>query len=274
MDSEWITVNGYAMHVQRSGDASLPVIVFLHGFTGSTATWHTIISLLEGKIHAVTIDLWGHGRSDSPKNSADYSMERQIEALEQLVSQLGLTQFTLVGYSMGGRTALGYAVSHPSRIQQLVLESASPGLKTESERVDRMKRDAQLADRLMHERLEDFVDFWENLALFDSQKSLPARQKEAVRKERLDQNTQGLANSLLGIGTGSQPSYWSLLKDQAYPVILVTGSLDSKFETIAFEMKNLLPAARHVTVQDAGHAIHVEKPQEFATIIDELVKQN
>ncbi|MBD7907754.1 2-succinyl-6-hydroxy-2,4-cyclohexadiene-1-carboxylate synthase [Sporosarcina gallistercoris] len=274
MDSDWITVNGHVMHVQRSGDASLPVVVFLHGFTGSTATWHTIISLLEGEIHAVAIDLWGHGRSDRPVNSSDYSMERQTADLEQLFSQLELTQFTLVGYSMGGRTALGYAVSYPNRIQRLVLESASPGLKTDSERANRKERDAQLANRLLCEPFEDFVDFWENLSLFDSQKSLSAGQKEAVRKERLNQDPQGLANSLIGIGTGSQPSYWRLLTEQMYPVILITGSLDSKFETIALEMKNLLPAVRHFSVKDAGHAIHVEKPQEFATIIDEIVKQN
>ncbi|MGG0644927.1 2-succinyl-6-hydroxy-2,4-cyclohexadiene-1-carboxylate synthase [Sporosarcina gallistercoris] len=273
MGSEWFFVNGHSMHVQRSGDASLPVVVFLHGFTGSTATWQTIISLLEGKVHAVAIDLWGHGQSDIPENSSDYSMERQTEDLEQLFSQLELRKFTLVGYSMGGRTALGYAASYPERIQQLVLESASPGLKTASERSDRKERDAKLAERLLSEPLHDFMDFWGSLALFDSQKSLSERQQEAIRKERLSQDAQGLANSLIGIGTGSQPSYWELLSEQMYPVILVTGSLDKKFETIALEMKNLLPAVRHFSVKNAGHAIHVEKPEEFATIIDELVKQ-
>lgn len=273
MGSDWFLVNGHSMHVQRSGDASLPVVVFLHGFTGSTATWQTIISHLEGKIHAVAVDLWGHGRSDIPENSSDYSMERQTEDLEQLFSHLELRKFTLVGYSMGGRTALGYAASYPERIQKLVLESASPGLKTETERSDRKEQDAKLAERLLSEPLNEFMDFWGNLALFDSQKSLSAGQREAMRKERLSQDAHGLANSLIGIGTGSQPSYWELLSKQMYPVILVTGSLDKKFETIALEMKNALPAARHFSVKNAGHAIHVEKPEEFATIIDELVKQ-
>lgn len=273
MGSDYITVNGHSMHVQRTGDPSLPVVVFLHGFTGSLATWGTISSLLEGKVHTVAIDLWGHGHSDKPENSSDYSMERQTADLEQLFNRLELTKFTLVGYSMGGRTALGYATSFPKRIQRLVLESASPGLKTEIERSERKRNDAKLADRLLHEPFVDFVDFWENLALFDSQKSMSEEQKEEVRNERLSQDPQGLANSVIGIGTGSQPSYWEVLSKQMYPVILVTGSLDIKFETIALEMKNLLPNVQHFSVENAGHAIHVEKPEEFATIIDGIVNQ-
>lgn len=273
MGTEWITVNGHSMHVQRTGDPSLPVVVFLHGFTGSLNTWNTIVSLLEGKIHAITIDLWGHGHSDKPERSSEYTMQKQTRDLEQLFVQLELANFVLVGYSMGGRIALGYATSYPDRIQRLVLESASPGLKTEAERTERKERDAKLANRLLQEPFEDFVDFWENLALFDSQKSMSAEQREAVRKERQSQDPKGLANSLFGIGTGSQPSYWDVLAEQLYPVDLVTGALDSKFEKIALEMNNLLPRATHISVDNAGHAIHVEKPEEFATIIDAIVKQ-
>lgn len=274
MGSEWITVNGHKMHVQRTGDPSLPAIVFLHGFTGSSETWKTVISQLEGGFQSVVIDLWGHGRSDSPENSSDYEMRKQTEDLELVFSQLNLLKFILVGYSMGGRTALGYAAAHPERIRVLVLESASPGLRSESERSERMQRDAKLADRLLTKPLEDFVDFWEDIALFNTQKALPAEQKEAVRTERLSQDPKGLANSLLGIGTGSQPSYWDVLSSMTLPVTLVTGSLDAKFETIAREMKNSLKNVHHVSVKNAGHAIHVEKPAEFATIINEVAKQN
>ncbi|WP_432352548.1 2-succinyl-6-hydroxy-2,4-cyclohexadiene-1-carboxylate synthase [Sporosarcina sp. A2] len=270
MSSEWIDVNGHSIHVQRTGNASLPTVVFLHGFTGSTATWNTVISLLDGKIHAVAVDLWGHGRSDCPENSSAYAMDHQTADLEQLFTELALEKFTLVGYSMGGRTALGYAITYPERIEKLVLESASPGLKTESERKDRKQRDANLAYRLLGEPLSDFMDYWENLALFDSQKSLPLFQQEEVRKERMSQNPKGLANSLVGIGTGSQPSYWDVLKIQTYPVVLITGSLDLKFETIALEMKSVLPNVAYYSVENAGHAIHVEKPEKFATILDEM----
>ena len=57
-----------------------------------------------------------------------------------------------------------------------------------------------------------FIDFWENIPLFASQKELSEEKQLAVRKERLGQSEIGLANSLRGIGTGSQPSYWEQLR--------------------------------------------------------------
>ena len=273
MSSNFYTVNGHQMHVEVRGDSSLPTVVFLHGFTGSTSTWHNVLSILENQIHAVSIDLWGHGRSDSPKNITHYSMEQQVNDIEDVCQQLELKTFILIGYSMGGRIALGYAVSYPTRVKALVLESASPGLKIESDRLERQERDAKLAKRLQEESLSDFVDFWENIALFESQKSLSKEKRAAVRKERLNQNSIGLANSLLGIGTGSQPSFWNVITDVQKPVLLLTGELDEKFETIANVMKKSLPIAEHQTILQTGHALHVEKPEEFATIVKDYVKQ-
>ena len=50
---------------------------------------------------------------------------------------------------------------------------------------------------------------WENIPLFETQKRLAQNVQEAVRKERLANNPKGLANSLRGMGTGTQPSWWN-----------------------------------------------------------------
>ncbi len=70
------------------------------------------------------------------------------------------------------------------------------------------------------------------------------------------------------MGTGSQRSYWTCLPELEMPVLLVTGELDPKFCAIAREMEELLPNAEHCIIS-AGHAIHVEKPAEFATMVME-----
>src|SRR5690606_27690055 len=150
-----------------------------------------------------------------------------------LFSELGFTEFVLAGYSMGGRTALAYAAVHPERLQALILESASPGLKTAAEQVERQQRDSELALKILANGIQSFVDKWENIPLFDSQKKLPTEIRDEIKQERLSQQPQGLANSLIGMGTGSQPSYWNHLKDIHIPVLLITGSLDLKFEAIA-----------------------------------------
>lgn len=268
-----IQIRELSIHVDMEGEPHLPTIVFLHGFTGSTATWREVREQFSGSYRTVAIDLTGHGKTTSPENPVRYSMEEQIEDLNKLIEQLSIQSFYLVGYSMGGRIALGYTIKYPERVRALVLESASPGLKEEVEREQRRNADALLAKKIIENGIQSFVEKWENIPLFDSQKSLPEKKREEVRAERLQQSEIGLANSLLGIGTGSQKSYWDTLQKLKKPVYLITGELDAKFVGIAREMENLLEKCRRSIVPDVGHAIHVENPCIFATMIKDYLHQ-
>ncbi|MBU0903928.1 MAG: 2-succinyl-6-hydroxy-2,4-cyclohexadiene-1-carboxylate synthase [Firmicutes bacterium] len=242
-------------------------IVFLHGFTGSWRSWEPVVKLLPKDINCISIDLMGHGYTEVSSNPERYRMSEQLLDLEEFFSAIQLSRFSLIGYSMGGRIALAYALGHPQQVKNLVLESASPGLKTTEEQQLRRQADNQLADRIEDEGLESFIDFWENISLFESQKSLSNEKKHAIRSERLEQSTIGLANSLRGMGTGQQPSYWTKLDELEMPVYLVTGEYDTKFTEIADEMVKKLKDGSHLQVSSVGHAIHVENPVQFATII-------
>lgn len=267
-----VSIEKLDYYVEILNENQFPVIVFLHGFTGSTKTWGKVAAALPG-YKIVLVDLLGHGRTTVPEDASRSVMELQVRDLKLLFSRLGLASFTLAGYSMGGRTALAYAAEYPESVDALILESASPGLKRAAERLERQQRDSELALKILANGIHSFVQKWENIPLFESQKKLPSKVQEEIRAERLAQQPLGLANSLIGMGTGSQPSYWSKLKDLAIPVLLITGSLDLKFDAIAKEMHKAFPQAKHKIVE-AGHAIHVEKPAEFATIVDEYLRLN
>ncbi|MFC4714430.1 2-succinyl-6-hydroxy-2,4-cyclohexadiene-1-carboxylate synthase [Planococcus dechangensis] len=264
-----LTVRGVSYHIEIIGQDEAPVIVLLHGFTGSTVTWNRVMRQLKG-YKLVAIDLIGHGKTESPFEAERYHMDQQLEDLEAISKALQLTAFALLGYSMGGRTALAYACEYPERVQCLLLESASPGLYVEQERSKRRESDAALASYIREQGIERFVEKWERIPLFESQKSLSESVKQEVRTERLSQSPLGLANSLLGMGTGSQRSYWDCLPTLNMPVLLVTGEGDPKFCSIAREMDKMLPNSQHRIIS-AGHAIHVEKPVEFATMVEELL---
>ncbi|WP_233191557.1 2-succinyl-6-hydroxy-2,4-cyclohexadiene-1-carboxylate synthase [Sporosarcina sp. P18a] len=272
MTTELLTIRGIDTHVARYGNKQLPTIVMLHGFTGSTATWQQTIEVLAVDYHIVAVDLIGHGKTEAPETSTRYKMEEQVKDLYEILQKLEIKQPILLGYSMGGRVALGYTATYPEKVTGLILESSSPGLCTTEQQIARRTADSKLADRIEQQGMIEFVDFWQEIPLFHSQKKLSESQQQAVRSERLDQRPTGLANSLRGIGTGSQPSYWQTLEQLSLPVLLITGSEDEKFETIAQEMLKRLPNARHETIKDAGHAIHVEKPQQFATMIKSFLK--
>lgn len=266
-----MTIEGYSIYYERTGNRDLPIIVCLHGFTGSTATWKDLAARLKNDAQVITIDLMGHGQTDSPETIEAYTMDRQLLILEALFDHLQITSFTLLGYSMGGRIALSYALAYPQRVNRLLLESASPGLKLAEERAARRKNDALLAERIEREGMANFVGFWENIPLFASQKRLPEAVQQQIRLERQSQGPEGLANSLKGIGTGSQPSNWDKLSTLTLPVLLITGALDKKFVLISREMKKQLPNSKQIIVEDVGHAIHVENPSLFATIVKKYI---
>lgn len=164
------TVKGLEVHIEQWNEQEAQTIVFLHGFTGSTNTWKKIISQLPSNIRCIAVDLIGHGKTAAPTTVECYSMAFQVELLHELFHQLQLDTFTLVGYSMGGRVALSYAVCYPSGIEHLLLESSSPGLLDEQQRTIRKQADDTLAEKILANGIESFVNKWENIPLFASQK--------------------------------------------------------------------------------------------------------
>ena len=246
-------------------------LFLLHGFTGSSQTWDHLASSLSPYRTVVAIDLLGHGKTESPLSPERYTMSEQIEDLDQIRRLLSMDKIELLGYSMGGRVALSYSILKQEHVKKLILESSSPGLNTEAERTVRQENDLKLSFKIKNEGLKSFVDYWENIPLFSTQKSLPDPVKEKIRQERLSQDPWGLANSLIGLGTGSQPTWWDRLKEIDIPVLLITGHEDQKFLKIAEQMAKEMKNARHVDVFNAGHAIHVELPQKFDKIVKEFV---
>jgi 2-succinyl-6-hydroxy-2,4-cyclohexadiene-1-carboxylate synthase len=257
--------DGVHYNVEAAGAG--PALVLLHGFTGSAAGWREHAGVLSARFSVAAIDLLGHGGSDSPPDPARYRMERCTDDLGQILDRLGLGAIHLLGYSMGGRAALNFGLAHPERVRSLILESGSPGLAGEAERAARTAADEALAAQIEDEGVEAFVDGWERLPLFASQARIPETARAALRDGRLRNNPLGLANSLRGMGTGVQAEVWSRLPDLRLPVLLMAGSLDTKFSAIARQMAGRIPGASLAIVPDAGHTVHLEQPAEFDRLV-------
>ncbi len=250
------------LHVESigSGDA----LVALHGFSGSAADWRPLRPLLDAGLRLVVVDLIGHGRSDAPVEVEPYDPMRCVDDLVGVIDALGIERAHWLGYSMGGRIALALAITRPQRVDRLILESASPGLAESFARQQRHAADAALALSIEADGMELFVDRWMAQPLFASQARLSASERAAARAARLLQRPHGLANSLRGMGTGSQPSFWEELPLLEPETLLICGALDTKFCGIAAAMAERATRARVAVIADAGHATHVEQPEEFA----------
>lgn len=245
--------------------------MLLHGFTGNRRSWEPFYPSWSRHFQLIAVDLIGHGESDAPKDAARYSMAHAAEDLAAVLDALALPSASVLGYSMGGRVALSFAMLKPERVDALVLESASPGLASAAERQARRQQDEALAARIEREGIERFAAYWENLPLFASLAEQPEEVKERIRSIRLGNRPHGLAYSLRGMGTGAQPSWWDQLEKLASPVLLIAGTRDEKFMNIARRMEERIKESKFMPVEGAGHMVHVEQSARFDTIVREYL---
>lgn len=240
-------------------------MLLIHGFTGSVDAWgdDLIRGLAESGLRrrrVLAVDLPGHGQSDVPGDPGRYGMTRIVDDLVEVLDHVNVSRADWVGYSMGGRVALGAAVLQPDRVRRLVLEGASPGIDDEEEAAARRDSDEALAASILEEGMDSFVDAWMAIPLFRTQERLPDERRARERRRRLACDPLGLANTLRGLGTGRQSSFWDALPETEIPTLLLTGAQDEKFTRLARRMAARMPDATHIAVPAAGHTVHLERP--------------
>lgn len=242
-------------------------IIFLHGFTGSSNDWLEIIEMLGDGVQCFALDFPGHGNSDSPKELDHYTEHSLVAQIKTVIKHFKLQNVILCGYSMGGRAALSFTVKHGKYLKGLILESASPGLKKKKERTERKDRDEALAKLIEEKGVEEFVDYWLALPMFETLSTLSEERVMDLKNSKLGNVATGLANSLRGFGTGVMKNYWDKINELTMPTLLITGSEDSKFTNLNVEMSEKMKGSIHHIVEGAGHNVHLEKPTEFYILL-------
>jgi 2-succinyl-6-hydroxy-2,4-cyclohexadiene-1-carboxylate synthase len=235
-----------------------PTALVLHGFTHTGASWDPVVAALGERYRVLAPDIRGHGAAT---DAVPVTLEAVLADLDTLAPHDGLV---LAGYSMGGRIALHAALAMPARIRRLVLIGASPGIADAAEREQRRLADERLADEVERATIEQFARRWAQLPVLAD---MPPEVAERVHADRLRNTPSGLARALRGLGTGALPPLWDRLGELAIPVTLVVGERDEKFRAIAREMAAPIASGEVVAVAGAGHAAHLEAPEEIARIL-------
>jgi 2-succinyl-6-hydroxy-2,4-cyclohexadiene-1-carboxylate synthase len=258
-------LNGIDFHVEIEGSG--PPLLLLHGFTGSVRSWDEVRSDLARSARVIAVDLIGHGLSASPDDARRYTLEWSTRDLSSLLDTLWVETVQVLGYSMGGRVALHFAVRRPERVRGVILESASPGIEDDVERQRRVETDEALAQRVVARGMEAFVAEWEGQPLLEPAPHVSPERRAAQRAQRLANRPLGLANSLRGMGAGQQAPLWSALRDLRAPVALIVGERDARYRAIASRMCEQLPAGTRWVVANAGHTVHLDQPERFVELV-------
>lgn len=253
-----ITLSNVTLNCEQEGKGD--AVVFLHGFTGSVRDWTNQIETIKNRYQTIAVDLRGHGKSEAPQQEEGYSIYHNSNDVYQILNRLAVDRCCLVGHSMGGFSALQFALDHPGMLKGLVLVDTSsgewdviPGYAELRSKLDELARneglDAAFAYDAEHNpaRIERFTRHPD--------------QREIARRKVLATSVDAYVYVPRSFAT------WRPVTDRlheiAVPTLAFCGDEDTGFFRASRILKDSIGGAELVFVPGAGHSPHEERPDFF-----------
>jgi 2-succinyl-6-hydroxy-2,4-cyclohexadiene-1-carboxylate synthase len=226
------------------------MVLFIPGFMQRGDAWRPVAELLPERYPSELLD------------HAEHSFEGRMREIASSGADV------LVGYSLGGRLALRAALRSPGSFTAVVLVGSTAGIEEGPLRVQRLEADEKLASWMEAMPIEDIVALWERQPLFADQSDPLV---EAQRPGRLSHDPRELALLLRTAGQAALDPVWHELRALELPLLAIAGARDDGYSAAAKRIAAVAPNARAAIVEDAGHAAHLQRPEEVARLIADFL---
>lgn len=241
-------------------------VVLLHGFLGEPADWDAVAADLDVPREVWRVDLLERGSESSSPDR--YDLAGRAAVVAEALERNGLAPATIVGYSLGARVTMALLATRPELVRIAVAVSGTPGIEDEDERQARAEADDALAYALEREGIGNFLERWYDQPLFASLRTHP--DYGLIARRRLTGDGRAWARVLREASPGRNPSLWRRLPQFVGRLRLAVGGLDGKYLDLARRVQEIEPRIPITVVEGAGHAIHLERPEALASMIDRL----
>lgn len=229
-----------------------PPVILLHGFTLDHRSWAANAAVIGKSFRVIVPDAKGHGLSDAPPSG--YGRADRVEDLLGLLDALKIEKLHLVGLSMGGSTAIGFALKYPDRLVSLTLvDTGAAGYKlgTKISHIDRLAKEEGIEAarrRWMKMTLGWYKD--DNKEIGDL---IATMMKEHSGAIWLDEKR------------GKYPRTNDLdhVAKIKLPTLILVGELDSIFVPLSRELHEKINGSRLSVYEGVGHMLSMEAPRRF-----------
>lgn len=253
-----------------------PALFILHGLFGSSDNWATIAKKLSDTFTVYLPDARNHGQSP---HSDIHDYESMRDDLHELVTGLSIERFFLAGHSMGGKTAISFALRWPEMLEGLLVADISPFKGDDDERAEykhhlkilQAIRSIDLSRIKSRSEAEEELNKWDlpsNVTGF----VLKNLQREKANEFRWKINAGSLLKNLGKIMKPVDRSNLYSYQVTGFPVIFLKGEKSEYLPAEDFaDIRKIFPAAEFVVVKDAGHWLHSDNPGEVERNIRRLI---
>jgi pimeloyl-ACP methyl ester carboxylesterase len=229
-------------------------VLLLHGLGADSESWPWQLSALaDAGCRPLALDLPGFGRS--PAYPGRWSIAKTANAVVNYAGELGISQFDVVGISMGGTVALKMALDFPERIDRLILINTFARLKpgTPGQALYFLRRFLLIKTGSRRHQAGFVAD---RIFPGESQKELRGLLKNKI----METDGRVYQQAMLSLGLFRAEKRLSEIQ---MPTLVISGEKDT---TVALESQKKLavaiPSARHVIISEGGHAVTIDHPQE------------
>ena len=253
-------VNGIDLYYESHGDG--PALVFLHGAGGNHISWWQQVPKFREHYRCITIDHRGFGASTDPDQEG---WARFVDDLEALLDRLEVERTALVAQSMGGRTALGFAVRHPQRVSALVMCDTWgffdwPELQEQQQRLREAQPGAEPVSGLVQGGGMP-EHFW----LANPEIAFLYGQVQELNPPR-EQTAAKLA------GSGMTKEDVAALR---VPTLFIAGSADPLIPPqIIRRVQELVPGSQYIEFEGCGHSVYWENAAAFNETLGSFLREH
>lgn len=261
-----LKINGATLFVEDTGGTGDPIL-FIHGLMLPSTSWHAQVDRFRTSHRVVTYDLRGQGLSEKTPHGLD--LDTLAEDAAALIGALDLGRVHLVAFSMGTFIAMRLAARHPALVRSLTLIGPSA--------------DAEEASNLpRYKVLIGFVRlFGPRLAAGPLMKILfgdtfLADPAATARRAHWRGVLRGLPRTLARAAAASagRRAIRDLLPAIAVPTLIVSGAEDRPISPErAQRVHQGIAGSRFVPVSATGHAVMIERPEVFNTLLADFLRQ-
>lgn len=265
---------GISINVTSWGEQEAPACLLIHGLDNNARIWDNIATELSEKYRVYAIDIRGHGDSDwSDSNS--YTLQIFLKDIEQVRAYLSLSDFIMVGHSLGGRIATYYTAEYQQHVKKLIIIDMAPEIgKNIIEKLQSDNRGQpanfpsiqscyaymQAIYPLSHQAL--LYDFC--LHSFSQQNGYYTNKTDPAFKHKMFQpsDRDGYINPL------QDEKIWDALPQINIPTLIIRGGFSAVLSSqVADNMAKKLPNANISIIERAGHAVMLDNPQQTTNAI-------
>jgi len=256
-----IKANGINFNYTTEGPAGAPWLVLSNSLATTTAMWDEQAAALTSKYRVLRYDQRGHGATDAP--AGRYAYDTLVADAAALMDAVGIDKAWFGGLSMGGATALGLALAHPSRVNGIII--CDHGCKSTPASSQQWEERIAVAQK---EGMDALVE--PTIARWFPPETLAKKPPYIDKVRGMIRATP--VNGFIGCAAAlADHDYNSKVETVTCPVLFMVGEKDGTTPGVMKDMHARLKGSRYVELSGAGHISNMDRPAEFTKAIAEFL---